>query len=125
MARLPVVGSDEGNWGDVLNTYLLAGHDASGNNIGKIVETSKSANYTLASTDNGTRIVVTSAVTITIPSVGTLANGFECEIVNDSTGNTTLTGPSSSVIMLPGDIASILEVNSKQRVIRGSSIVVS
>ncbi len=31
MARLPVPGSDNGTWGDVLNDYLAVAHDASGN----------------------------------------------------------------------------------------------
>jgi len=30
MARLPVPGSDDGNWGQILNDYLLAGHNADG-----------------------------------------------------------------------------------------------
>lgn len=30
MARLPQPGGDEGNWGSILNDYLLAAHDASG-----------------------------------------------------------------------------------------------
>ena len=71
-ARLPTPGADSGAWGDVLNTYLQVGHDATGRNIGALVETSKSAIYTLATTDNGTRIVVTAAVTITVPTVGQL-----------------------------------------------------
>ena len=92
-ARLPTPGADDGSWGDVLNTFLAVGHDATGRNIGPIVETSQSAIYTLAATDNGERIVVTAAVTITVPTVGTLGNGFECEIVNDSGGTVTIDGP--------------------------------
>lgn len=30
MARLPIPGSDEGNWGDILNDYLLAAHKTDG-----------------------------------------------------------------------------------------------
>lgn len=33
-ARLPVVGSDNNSWGTVLNTFLQAGHNAVGTNIG-------------------------------------------------------------------------------------------
>src|ERR1035437_63953 len=33
-ARLPTPGGDSGTWGDVLNTFLAVGHDASGKNIG-------------------------------------------------------------------------------------------
>ncbi|QWG24148.1 hypothetical protein KMZ93_04255 [Bradyrhizobium sediminis] len=126
MARLPTPGGDSGSWGDVLNAFLQIGHDADGKNIGPLVETSKSAIYTLATTDNGTRIVVTAAVTITVPAVGTLGNGFECEIVNDSGGTVTIDGPGSTNYSMPdGDIVSILEVNSKQRVLGGASTVIS
>jgi len=31
MARLPILGSDEGTWGDILNTFLTVSHDNSGN----------------------------------------------------------------------------------------------
>lgn len=30
MARLPVPGSDDGNWGDILNNYLSVSHGADG-----------------------------------------------------------------------------------------------
>lgn len=30
MSRLPVPGDDAGNWGDILNDFLLQSHDASG-----------------------------------------------------------------------------------------------
>lgn len=30
MARLPIPGSDDGNWGDILNQYLLVAHDSDG-----------------------------------------------------------------------------------------------
>ena len=125
-ARLPTPGSDDGAWGDLLNAFLQIGHDADGKNIGPLVETSKSAIYTLATTDNGTRIVVTAAVTITVPAVGTLGNGFECEIVNDSGGSVTIDGPGgTNVTMSSGDIATVLEFNSKQRVISGAGTLIS
>jgi len=124
--RLPTPGSDSGAWGTLLNAFLQVGHSSTGLNIGAVVETSQSTNYTLATTDNGTRIVVTSAVTITVPAVGTLGNGFECEIVNDSGGTVILDGPgSTNVSMNSGDVACILEVNGKQRVISGASTLIS
>jgi hypothetical protein len=125
-ARLPAPGSDDGAWGDVLNAYFLVGHDASGHNIGSIVEISKNSSYSLLGTDNGTRIVVTTASTITVPSVGTLQNGFECEIINDSGGTVTIDGPgATNVSMADGEVACILEVNGKQRVVKGSSTIIS
>jgi hypothetical protein len=125
-ARLPTPGADSGAWGDVLNTYLQVGHDATGRNVGALVETSKSAIYTLANTDNGTRIVLTAAVTLTVPAVGILGDGFECEIVNDSGGSVIIDGPgATNVTMNNGDVATILEVNSKQRVVWGASTQIS
>ena len=126
MARLPTTGGDAGAWGDVLNTYLQVGHDSAGVNKGPLLETSKSANYTLAATDNGTRIVATAALTVTVPAVGTLGNGFECELINDSGGSVTIDGPgAANVVMSNGDIATILEFNSKQRVASGAGILIS
>lgn len=126
MARLPTTGGDSGSWGDVLNTYLQVGHDASGNNIGIIPETATGSGFTLAAADSGKRFVATAAITIVLPAVGTLGNGFECVIVNDSGGTVTLNGPgSTNISMADGDVASVLETNSKQRVVKGLSIVVS
>lgn len=126
MARLPTPGGDSGSWGDVLNAFLQIGHDADGKNIGPLVETSKSAIYTLATTDNGTRIVVTAAVTITVPAVGTLGNGFECEIVNDSGGTVTIDGPGATNVSMDNqDVACVVEVNSKQFVVKGAGTLIS
>lgn len=126
MARLPTPGADAGTWGDVLNTYLLIGHDADGNNLATIPETNKSSAYTITAADNGKRLVATAAITVTVPAVGTLGSGFECELVNDSGGTVTIDGPgSTNVSMSDGEIACILEVNSKQRVAKGSSTVIS
>jgi hypothetical protein len=126
MTRLPTPGGDSGSWGDVLNAFLQIGHDSSGNNIGIIPETMCTANFTLAATDSGKRFVATSAITITVPSVGTLGNGFECEVVNDSGGTVIIDGPGSTNASLSnGDIVCILETNSKQRVVGGASTLIS
>lgn len=126
MARLPTPGSDSGSWGDVLNEYLLIGHDTDGNNIGKIVEVTKTGAYTLTAAENGKRIICTAAFTLTVPAVGTLGAGFECEVVNDSGGTVIIDGPgATSVSLADGEVGSILEVNSKQRVVKGSSTVIS
>jgi hypothetical protein len=125
-ARLPVSGSDTNSWGEVLNSFLQVGHASDGTNIGGLVETTKGTNYTMTATDNGKRFVATAAITFTLPAVSTLGNGFEAEIVNDSGGTVTIDGPGATNVSLSdGDIASILEVNGKQRVVKGPSIVVS
>lgn len=38
MARLPSPGSDDGDWGDILNTYLLVAHNTDGTLRGTITE---------------------------------------------------------------------------------------
>lgn len=125
-ARLPTVGGDNGNWGDILNTFLGVGHSSAGLNQGALVETTKGTNYTLTTADNGTRIVATAAITITVPTTGTLGNGFECELVNDSGGTVTIDGPgSTNVSMSNGDVACIIEFNGKQRVVSGTSTLIS
>src|SRR6266480_366669 len=126
MTRLPVSGSDSGAWGDILHAFLQVGDASDGTNIGAFVETTKSSNYTLVAADNGKRVVATSAITITVPAVSTLGNGFEIEIVNDSGGTVTIDGPGATNVSLnDGDIANILEVNSKQRVVKGGGTVIS
>jgi hypothetical protein len=124
--RLPIPGGDSGNWGDILNGYLEVGHDATGINRGPLVETLQSANYTLAVADNGTRIVATVAISFAVPAPGTLGNGFECEIVNDSGGSVTINGSGATdVTMADGDVACVLEVNGRQRVVVGSTTLIS
>lgn len=89
-------------------------------------ETSISAAYTLTTGDNGCRVVATAALTITVPAVGTLGSGFECEVVNDSGGTVTIDGPgASNVDTTDGQVAAVLEVNGKQRVVVGDSTVIS
>jgi hypothetical protein len=110
----------------IANAYIQVAHDANGNNVGIIPETVLSSSYTLQVTDSGKRFVASSGITITVPTVGTLGNGFECEIVNDSGTTVTLDGPgATNVSMNDGDIASLLETNGKQRVSRGSSTIIS
>ncbi len=125
-ARLPTVGGDNGNWGTILNGFLGVGHSSAEINQGPLVETAVSSAYTVQASDNGTRLVVTTAVTVTVPAVGTLQNGFECELVNDSGGTVTIDGPgATNVSMNNGDVACVLEVNGKQRVVSGPSVLIS
>ena len=87
----------------------------------------KSSNYTLASTDHANCIVCTAAITITVPSAGTLLAGTWIEILNDtSSSNVTLDGVGTTdVTLLPGEIAIIRVINSKVRISKGLSIDVT
>jgi hypothetical protein len=119
------VGGDSGSWGAILNEFLEAGHSPEGLNKGALVETIIGSPYTVSGTDNGTRLVVTAGVTLTVPAVGTLGNGFECEIVNDSGDTVTLEGPNDEVELEDGDIACLVEANGKLRVAKGASSLIS
>jgi hypothetical protein len=89
-------------------------------------ETLKATNYTLVATDQQQRLVFTAAATVTVPALGTLGNGFECEIINDSGGTVTIDGPgSTNYSMSSGDVVCVLEANGKQRVMGGASTVIS
>jgi len=90
------------------------------------IEVTKSSDYTIAVTDAGKRLVATAALTFTVPSVGTLGNGFAIDIVNDSGGTVTINGPgATNVSMADGEVATLLETNGKQRVAKGSTTIVS
>ncbi len=126
MARRPTVGADVGTWGTVLNDYLNIGHDSEGNNIGKIVELVKSSNYTLGAGDAGIRIVATSALTLSVPAAVFLGNGFECEVINDSSGSVTIDGTGgTNVTLAAGEVACLIIANSKTRVVKGASTIIS
>jgi hypothetical protein len=78
-------------------------------------EASKSAIYTIAATDHLREIVVTSAVTITVPAHTVLGAGFQCWVLADGVA-VTLDGPGSTNLSLSsGDIAQIRVLGSKVR----------
>jgi hypothetical protein len=80
---------------------------------------------TLASTHNHSRVVVTATgQTITIPSAATLGF-FECEIVADGF-EVTLDGTGgSNVTLADGEVATIFTANSKVRIAKGATTVVT
>lgn len=126
MARLPTQGGDSGTWGDILNEFLQVGHHTDGTNIGGMIEIIKSSDYALIAADNGKRFIATAAITFTVPAVGVLGNGFKVEIINDSDGTVIIDGPGSTNVSLDnGDIAYVVEANSKQRVTKVLSTLIS
>jgi hypothetical protein len=78
-------------------------------------EAVKTAIYSIAATDHLREIIVTAAVTITVPAHTVLGVGFQCWVLAD--GNTVvLDGPGGTNLSLSsGDIAQIRVLNSKVR----------
>ena len=72
MARLPVPGSDDGTWGDLLNVFLSVEHNADG--------TLKTSGSLSAKADTTTTITGTSSVS----GGGNLAANRTLSLVNDS-----------------------------------------
>lgn len=61
---------------------------------GLIIDNSKSAGFTLASTDNNKVFLITSTTDITITVPNTLPVGFSCQIIQGGAGLITLLGSS-------------------------------
>lgn len=49
MSRLPIPGSDSGQWGDILNTFLLTAHNADGTLKSGVVDSGVLANNVVSS----------------------------------------------------------------------------
>jgi hypothetical protein len=87
MARLPVPGDDRGQWGSVLNDFLLTGHNADGS---------------LKTTGLATVAYVDSQITVKFVRVQTLPNqatltintdNYDCGRVADLSANVTFANP--------------------------------
>ena len=61
---------------------------------GLIIDNSKNAGFTLASTDNNKVFLMTSASNITVTVPNTLPIGFSCQIIQGGAGTITLAGSS-------------------------------
>lgn len=85
-------------------------------------EAVRSSGFTLAATDTGKRFVCTATLTVTLPALTVLGNGFTCEVINGGAGDVTIAG-ATSIVLDPADVAIVMEANGKQRVIRGLSEV--
>lgn len=185
MTRLPTVGQDAGNWGDILNDYLsqahkpdgslkldvqtiadlkavdvttvsdkqqalVAGYSAAGDGGGgafyydagssdadnggtilapnagsgrwKKIHTKTATEVirdrTMTTLDDARILYVSSPVTITIPLI---REGFTIDVLNVSAGEVTLEGTASSVVLDSGDVATVVEVNNNQLVVKGPS----
>lgn len=126
MARLPSPGGDVGNWGTILNTYLLVAHDEEGNLISGVVGTPQFQNkavntdrissgaVTQAKLDGAVSNIIDSAVrtshvgqaggVASLGQDGKIPDGqlptFQPSSVGDANATT------KGVVMLNGDLAS-------------------
>ena len=129
MARLPTVGSDNGNWGDVLNEYLQVEHNTDGThktdylpksggtmtgNINvadnvvsqaeikdyaeTVVTANSGATYTVnLANGNVYELTLTASCTLTFsnPPASGKAGSVTLILIQDGTGNRTITWPAS------------------------------
>src|SRR5665213_772116 len=93
--RLPIVGSDDGTWGTILNNYLGVAHNADGTNNDVQNVVTKTGIYTLAATDTVVLGDTTSSgFALTVP-LASGASGKLFRIKNIGT-NTLTINPTSS-----------------------------
>ncbi len=125
MTRLPVVGGDDGNWGQILNDFLEQAHQSDGAlkpgsvTLSKLssqvqaalsptvgVTSQSSATYTLALTDAAGAVEVTqsNACIVIVPSQTTVAFpiGTIIEVVQMGSGQVSLS-PAPGVSLLSAD----------------------
>lgn len=92
---------------------------------GVFSEVEKSENYEVQVSDNRVRLVATAAMVFAVPNPGELGDGFQCVIVNDSGSGITLVGQGEDVSLDDGDVATVMEVNGKQRVFKLPTTLIS
>lgn len=113
MARLPVPGSDDNNWGIVLNEYLAVELLADGTlkarsdgTLTTITATTQAGNYTFALADAGTCVEGTSASaqTFTIPPNASVAfpTGTIMEVFQFGSGQITIAAGAGVTILSDG-----------------------
>ena len=75
MARLPTPGGDDGTWGTILNSYLLASHNADGTNISNQNLVAKTGAYTVTSADTVVLADTSSGnFALTLPAASSVSN---------------------------------------------------
>jgi hypothetical protein len=89
MARLPKPGSDENVWGDVLNQFLLAGHNADGTHDVKVLLNVPGTNAQIAVSDTTSAIGFSWLPLASQPAIAAKAD--DANVVH-KTGNETITG---------------------------------
>lgn len=103
MARLPVVGSDDGTWGTVLNDFLDVAHNTDGSlKNGSVAKATLSSALSLEAT---ARTLSYSEGGILTPIVGTM------RLYNDTAAAWTIQGVRASAGTAPTGASIIVDVN--------------
>ncbi len=85
----------------------------------------KISSFTLTKNNDATLFNCTAPLTVTVPGGTTLANGFVCTVVNDSSGSVIIDGPGvTNVTLTNGQVAMIYQSDGTQRVTVNSSTVI-
>ena len=89
MARLPLPGSDEGQWGDILNSFLLTAHEATGmpKDVGVIADKYVLPSGGIPSTDMSSSVQA-SLANADAAMAGTVSDGDKGDIAVSASGNT-------------------------------------
>ena len=104
MARLPIPGSDDGTWGDILNAYLEVSHASDGTLNANVVGTAQLQNgsVTNAKLDSSTQSAVAAASTA-VQTVNSKSGPSVTLVASDVGAPTTLAGDSDVAITSPAD----------------------
>ncbi len=86
---------------------------------GLLIDNSKTASFSLASTDNNKVFLITASSTITVTVPNTLPVGFSCQLIQGSTGIITLLG--SSVTLNSANGLSTRATNSVMGIVVNTS----
>lgn len=105
MTRLPVVGSDDGTWGTVLNDFLGVAHNADGTLIhGSVASALNNVSVqtsTYAPSSSQSEIVLANATgggfTITLPSAVSNTNSYTVKKTDSSSNGVTIASSSGTI----------------------------
>ena len=106
MSRLPIVNSDDGTWGTILNDYLSVSINSDGTLNPVATSTAlnhvtvKSSNYTAASTQSECILgnAAGGAITITLPTAASNPNVYTVKKIDASVNTVTVATTASQTI---------------------------
>lgn len=106
MARLPIVNSDDGTWGTILNDYLSVSINSDGTLNPLAVSTGlnhvslKSVNYTAVGTQSECILgnAAGGAITITLPTAVSNTNSYTVKKIDASVNTVTIATTASQTI---------------------------